>query len=185
MYLLPRDPPAPVAPYPHPPGRRAPVPGLKCAGAFYPLEGGGTRPLELTWQDGFLAELLQRLTPEERAPLNIPVIREKIAAVSPEDSWAVDAEALLDALLYHRFTSAAVKPLPTHTWEIPGGWGGYWRGNPLIPYSPGAEDASVMAEGIHFLGSPDGTDFVRLEITEDGWRGLSLGSGAVLSGPWD
>lgn len=187
VYLVPRDPPAPVAAYPHPEGWRAPVPGMKCAGGVYPLDGGVNRPLEMAWAEGFLVEVLQRLTPEERAPLNIRKIREKICSVSPEDPWKIDGEALLDGLLYHRFTSATVKSLPSFVWAVPGGQETWWWGNPLMNSSPGVEEGMVVSlpVGVHFLAAPDGTEQIRLEITEEGWRSLALQGGEAVSGYWE
>ena len=187
VYLLPREPPVPVAAYPNPVGWRAPVPGLKCAGGVYPQDGGRSDPLILAWEDGFLVEILQRLTPEERAPLNIEKIREEIALVAPENPWLVDGESLLDSLLYHRFTSATVKLLPSYLWPIPGGMENYLWGNPFTDSASSRENpASVLLPGgIHFFSSPDGAEQIRLEIAREGWRSLSLQSGEVLSGQWE
>jgi len=187
VYLLPRDPPVPVAVYPHLEGWRAPVPGLKCAGGVYPLDGGVYGSLEPSWREGFLVEVLQRLTPEERAPLNIGKIREKILSLSPDDPWQIDGEALLDGLLYHRFTSATVKPLPARLWAVPREVKSWWWGNPLMDITPDPEEESVVSlpVGVHFLAAPDGSEQIRLEISSEEWRSLAFQGGEVSSGYWE
>jgi hypothetical protein len=134
-----------------------------------------------------LVEILQRLTPEERDPLNIEKIREEITAVSPEDPWLVNGETLLDSLLYHRFTSATVKLLPSYVWTIPEGMENYLWGNPYTEVASDRESGPsvVLPGGIHFFASPDGSEQIRLEISGEGWRSLSFQSGEVLSGYWE
>lgn len=190
---LERGSPVPVAAYPHFSHLPAPVPGMRCAGGIYPFDGGREEPLRLTWKDGFLAELLLRLSPEGRAPLNIGRLREGITEAARGDPWGLDGERLIGALVFHRFTSSTLKNAPLYPWPLPSGRETWWWGDPLLdgadwgdpPEGPPPPGVVRLYPGIHRLTAPGGEEGLSLEITEEGWRGVEHPGGEGCSGEWD
>lgn len=198
---LPRGSVVPLILYPHPDGAAVPFPGLRCAGGVYPVDCNSRGELPLTWEAGFEARLLGRLRPEERACLNLARLRDAIEAAGP-DPWKLDSERLLDALLFHRFTSSSVKSLglfPFPAAELPAG--GVW-GDPLLLnlWMTENQDSAGSAEeetsgdfyplypGIHLYAVPaGGTDFrfFRIGIDNRFWKLIDAADGVISSGSWE
>ncbi len=189
---LSRGSPQPLCAYPHPRDVPAPVTGFRCAGAVYPLEGGITGPLVLTWSGGFLAELLLKLSPEQRIPLNWVGINKRLEEACCGDPWLIDGDKLLEALAFRRFTGSTLRIMSLYTWIPDSACEDWWWGDPMldgIDWSALGEDPPSPGEcrlypGIHRATSPDGTASLVLEISETGWRSVVLPEGTVAGGGW-
>lgn len=169
---------SPVTAYPHLAGETAPVPGMKPAGSVFLLDN--TDCLELQWIDGALAELLARLTSDQRKMINIKKLREALRGW--DDPWVLDREVILDALLFHRFTGSVFKEYSLYFWEDE--TTGWW-GDPLLQ----AEAEGVyLYPGIHRLnidGGSESMEKLQINITSLGWTVLDLVEGTIERGYWE
>lgn len=199
---LPRGVPVPVLAYPH--NRdKPPLPGVRPAGGIYPLDGGGIAPLNLTWREGFIAELLIRLPMHRRGIINLSLLRKRIEEVEPDDPWFIDGEKVRSSLVYGRFTSSLVKASPLYEWSLPSGTEGWWWGDPLLIDAirkknnlnkqtttavdeelpvPGSSISLYL--GLHRLTSPDGTQSAIVSVDGAGWLAVFHPEGVVKSDRW-
>jgi len=180
---LSRQAPSPILAYPHFKEETAPVAGMKPAGAVFPLDD--VKRVELHWRDGPMAELLGRLTSDQRSMINIYRLRDIMRQWN--DPWILDTEPLLEALLFHRFSGLVFKEYPLYSWSTGGSIG--WWGDALLE---GQEEQGGLTyelfPGIHRYISYDGPglhSMFQINITSLGWTKLNLGEATIERGYWE
>jgi hypothetical protein len=142
---------------------------LRPAGGFYPLslrDFQGQQVLEVTWQDGAAAMVVERLVREGRdvSVFNVPRLRRFLEESG--DPWDVDLDAVAEKIARGEFSAWDIDRLPTREVEVFPGSGTWFLESPFSP-SCTAENRRIrlptVSLGGHHLLSLDGACW-RLEV---------------------
>ncbi|HUX20249.1 MAG TPA: hypothetical protein VMW69_03350 [Spirochaetia bacterium] len=156
--------PVPVLAYPLVGGRSD---LLRPAGGIFPFSLDDRGALVLSFEDGFLSELLMPVTRagDLAGALNIARLQSEIWERSEGDPWVLDRDAILGTLVYGAMSSNRIKNLAAFRLEIeatPGLWysGDPFRGPVVVTPELKIFDAGELPVGVHhfFLHGDDGPE---------------------------
>jgi hypothetical protein len=136
---------------------------LKPAGAVLTKDLIPGQNLQLKWSEGFLADLLLDLKkkgiPIEN--LNINRLAEEIQEESEGDTWSIDKELLMDAIIYNSLSVYKIKSGLIQDITLP--FEGTWLSdNPFYPLSESNLQGELLLKGIY----PGLHRFLNLETKE-------------------
>ena len=142
---------------------------LRPAGGFYPLslkDYQGQQVLELTWQDGAAALVMERLARQGRdvSLFNVPRLRHFLEESG--DPWDVDLDTVAEKISRGEFNAWDIDRLPSRNADIDPGSGTWFLESPFSA-SFVAENGRIRLAGVslgsHHLFSLDGRCW-RLEV---------------------
>lgn len=123
---------------------------LKPAGTVLNIDIVPGQNLQLTWEDGFLAEILLDLI-KKNIPiehLNISRLANEIQIESEGDPWSIDRELLMDAIIYNSLSVYKIKSGELQEMTIP--TVGEWiSDNPFYPHILSYMEEEIFLEGIY------------------------------------
>jgi hypothetical protein len=142
---------------------------LRPAGGFYPLslrDFQGQEVLELTWEDGAAALVMERLVGQGRDASLFNVSRLKRFLAESGDPWDVDLDAVAQKISRGEFTAWDIDKLPSRDADLDPGPGTWFLESPFSA-SFEAEKGRIRLTGVslgcHHLFSLDGQCW-RLEV---------------------
>lgn len=166
-----------------------PVGGVLPAGGIIPLDIDSDGRLALSWEHGWSALLLFRLSSAGQVSqaLNVRRLNEEVLLKSGGDPWALDMEYALRSLSYGRFNVHGLSLLPVHEPAVPAGPGVWLPDNPFRePVAVGPEgllNQGPLEEGFHRYRSGGG-EIIDIHVTDLGWTWVNRLTGAAGSGTW-
>ncbi len=150
---------------------------LKPAGAVLSKDLIPGKNLQLTWEDGFLAEILLDLL-KKRIPiehLNINRLAEEIHTESEGDPWSIDRKLLMDAIIYNSLSVYKIRSGELQDITIPtiGEW---ISDNPFYPHIFSNTEGKILIEGIypglHRFQNPETKQQLDIQVWDDGYEYL-------------
>ncbi len=163
--------------------------GVLPAGGIIPWDLDGEGRLNLTWEHGWVALLLFRLSsvgPVSDA-LNVRRLLDEVLLESGGDPWILDMDYALRSLTYGRFNMYSLAYLPVYEPAIPAEPGEWHSDDPfldpvrvgddglLVPVLPGA--------GLHRFRSREG-GCIDIHVTDKGWTWVNMVTGDAGFGTW-
>lgn len=145
------------------------------AGALYPLHCTESGVLPLSWEDGFLADLIFSLHTEDVPVEHINCVRmsEVIGEAGNGDPWSLDKGRIIQALRFNSFRQDYVSPLEIRSLDIELSEECYLWNDPFLSSfqteAAGVYTFDSLYEGEHILFPMSGSEPVRIVITGDGW----------------
>lgn len=179
--LLPRKTNQPVLVYP--------AGALVPAGGVFPWDLNDDEVLMLSWNHGWTALLLFRLSSagEVCRAVNVRRLLQEVQVESDGDPWKLDMEYALRSLSYGRFSVYDLAPLRLYEPVIPALPGTWFSENPFHePLRAGEEGflpTGTVTEGFHRYRSTGGGK-IDVWLYEEGWTWLNRLTGDAESGTW-
>jgi hypothetical protein len=150
---------------------------LKPAGAILPMDLKNMDKLQLSWNQGFLAELLLQLIEKgiRIEGINIPRLMDEINTESQGDPWSIDKEKLSDAIIYNSLSIYKIKKENFQIITIP--ITGTWiSDNPFFPVSVSNVQNELIIEdiyrGLHRFKNPVTNQHLDLLVKDESFEYL-------------
>jgi len=166
-----------------------PEEGTLPAGGIIPWDLDEDGRLKLTWEHGWVALLLFRLSsagPVSDA-LNVRRLLDEVLLESGGDPWILDMDYALRSLTYGRFNMYSLAHLPVYEPAIPAEPGEWYSDDPFLDPVPVGDDGllapGLPGEGLHRFRSQKG-GCVDIHITDKGWAWVNRVTGDAGSGIW-
>ena len=162
---------------------------LPC-GALFPLDFNGNQELQLSWEQGFQADLFMTLL-DQGVPLehfNAPRLCSEIQNRCWGNPWSIDKERLITVLRFGTFRSNYILQLPEYVVDVDFDKGVYFRSNLLLPGFVCTRGQRKTLEGLtqgyhHFLNIVK-KETTTVYITEEEWIVFYPFRERIESGRW-
>ena len=163
---------------------------LKPSGGVFPLHVDGIRTLQLSWENGFLSELLLSCISlgSQLQSINVGRLSREIYAKSEGNPWRIDSEPIKEGIAFGTLSLNRITFLSTFDIPIvapPGNW--YWA-NPLEKvvqeWSDGVLYLRDVPTGSHCFFSDHMEGRIHLQVDDEGWRAINPITGYGEYGSW-
>ncbi|MEW5815268.1 MAG: hypothetical protein AB1798_07745 [Spirochaetota bacterium] len=164
--------------------------GLLPAGGLFPLHRDSDGSLRLSWEYGFVAELLLNLlihgVPIEA--INTPRLITEIVNRAEGDTWSLDSSRIARSFSLGGFRADYIKKCETHKLTVDGLTGRWISGNPFFPVFSADErgiiNFSGLYNGFHRFFQQGSRDIMDILITDNEWFILKHWLETGESGLW-
>ena len=162
---------------------------MKPAGGIVPNDVTEEKYVLLSWEHGFIAELLKRLyyTSHSAAVINIDRLTKEIGEKS-EDPWAVDMDRIAESLQFACFSANAVDVKETGSFSIDAAPGKWISSNPFM-YPCTADKNGLLSldalyPGFHRFFKAYGRERIDLFIDDTEYYAVNLYRESTEYGRW-
>ncbi|MBN1686535.1 MAG: hypothetical protein JW852_07755 [Spirochaetales bacterium] len=185
-----RIPRLPVVPVAASPVAGTPPAALKPCGGVFPGQVDSEEVLRLSWEDGFLAEVLLgcAVSGDAMQAVNLHKLAAELSEKSGGNPWFLNGDTIMRAIAGGTLSYGSLRMLPVHDVTIeaaPGRWVG---GNPLaaapVDCPAGKLILAGLTDGLHSYFLIGGGARIDISVASGGWTAIDPVTGAGSSGRW-